>query len=248
MKSAGLVNRFEFYDSIDSTNAELRRKVLADPKLWPDFSAVAAAEQTAGRGRLDRDWVSETDSSIALSLLLRPERPEVTTWLSLTAGVAVADVVSRLLNGPAVGVKWPNDVLVEGKKISGILAEALAPNLVILGIGLNLRPQKRFPDATSLSEHGQNLGFDDVLEQLLAAFRSRYLLLTLGHQAQIRAELKRRSITIGQRVRAELPDGSELRGLATDIDDDGRLLVQPDDGNGIEIVALSAADVWHLRN
>jgi BirA family biotin operon repressor/biotin-[acetyl-CoA-carboxylase] ligase len=245
MKSAGLVNRFEFYDSIDSTNAELKRKVLADPESWPDFSAVVAAEQTAGRGRMNRDWVSEANSSISLSLLLRPERPQ---WLPLMAGTAVADLVSRLIESPEVGVKWPNDVLVGGRKISGILAEALSPNLVILGIGLNLRAQVQFPEATSLAENGNDLGFDEVLELLLAALRSRYLLLTLGLEAQLRTELRERCITIGQQVRAQLPDGSELRGLATDVDDEGRLLVHPDGGSASEIVALSAADVWHLRN
>lgn len=247
MLSAGLTNRFEFYESIDSTNAELRRQVLANPEAWPDFSAIAAAEQTAGRGRLGRDWVSEPGSSIAVSLLLRPQRPEVTGWLSLAAGLAVSDVVSRLTPSSRVGVKWPNDVLVDGKKISGILAEALAPDLVILGIGLNLRPQVGFSQATSLAEHGQDLGFDEVLERLLAAFRSRYLLLTLGLASQIRQQLLNGSITVGQAVRAELPGGGQLTGLAVDIDDQGRLLVLPD-SSASETVALSAADVWHLRN
>lgn len=271
VKSAGAVNRFEYLESIDSTNAELRRRLAedvldnstptdvartesgpgpADSEPWPDFSALAAGSQTAGRGRLNRDWVSEPDSSVAVSLVLRPKQPETASWLSLAAGLAVADVVANLLPQLNVGVKWPNDVLVEGKKISGILAEALSPNLVILGIGLNLRPQLQFSEATSLSEHGQNLNYDDALELILAAFRSRYLLLQLGLTSQLRAELREQCLTLGQPVRAELPDGSELLGLAHDIDEQGRLqlLLAGGEGQRQEIATLGAADVWHLRN
>lgn len=244
MQSAQLVNRFEYFDSVASTNLELKRHYLANPGSWPDFSAIAAAQQTAGRGRLGRSWVSEPGSSISVSLLLRPETEAQQTWLTLIAGLAVADVVSSLLPEQSVGVKWPNDVLVEGKKISGILAELIEPGVVVLGIGVNLARQQSFADSAALADFGLEPDFDSVLALLLAALRGRYNLSNLSFGlAQLRDELADHCLTLGQQVRAELPDGRELVGIATEIDSDGQLIIQAD-----EAVALSAADVWHLRN
>jgi BirA family transcriptional regulator, biotin operon repressor / biotin---[acetyl-CoA-carboxylase] ligase len=246
MQSAGLVNRFEFFESVDSTNAELKRQ-LAAGETWPDFSAIAAASQSAGRGRLGRDWVSEPGTSLSVSLVLRPPNNELAGWLPLAGGLAVAAVVRGLLPGVEVGVKWPNDVLVAGKKISGVLAEAVTPGVVILGIGLNLKPQQQFSAASSLAEHGLKLSLDEALALVIAAFRGRYLRLGLTDGlAEAKAELRDNCVTLGQRVRAVLPDGSELLGIATDIDANGRLLLAHTDS--AETTALSAAEVWHLRN
>jgi BirA family biotin operon repressor/biotin-[acetyl-CoA-carboxylase] ligase len=244
MRPPSFATRFEFFESIDSTNAELRRSYLAAPTEWPDFSVIAAGEQTAGRGRLERGWVSERDTSLALSVLLRPST-DVLPWLSLTAGLAVAAAIRELAPNAALSIKWPNDVLLDNKKLSGVLAEIIASDAVVLGIGINLRPQHNAPEtATALSEHGIDLEFGQLANMLLAALRSRYLQLdTAAGRVALRQELRQQLATLGQRVRAELPDGSAVEGLASDLDDQGRLIILSPQPR-----VLAAGDVWHLRN
>jgi len=244
MQPPSFAARFEFCESIDSTNAELRRRYLAYPSDWPEFSVIAAAEQTAGRGRLDRTWVSEKGTSLALSVLLKPSR-EALPWLTLTAGLAVAATIAELLPTPQLSIKWPNDVLLAGKKVSGVLAEIISSEAVVLGIGVNLRPQRGAPEtATALSEHHAEPGIDDLANLLLAALRSRYLQLdTHAGRVAIHQELRRQIGTLGQQVRAEMPDGTAVEGLAEDIDDQGRLIILSPERR-----ALAAGDVWHLRN
>jgi BirA family biotin operon repressor/biotin-[acetyl-CoA-carboxylase] ligase len=244
MRSLSFATRFEFFESIDSTNAELRRRYLAEPTEWPDFSVIAAAEQTAGRGRLDRGWVSEPGTSVALSVLLRPSQ-EALPWLSLTAGLAVAAAVRELAPGAALSIKWPNDLLLADKKVSGVLAEIIAPDAVVLGIGINLKPQRDAPaTATALSEHGIELEFGQLANMLLATLRSRYLQLdTAAGRVALRQELRQQLGTLEQRVRAELPDGTVVEGLAHDIDHQGRLIILSPEPR-----VLAAGDVWHLRN
>jgi BirA family biotin operon repressor/biotin-[acetyl-CoA-carboxylase] ligase len=244
MRPPSFATRFEFLESIDSTNAELRRRYLAAPADWPDFSVIAAGEQTAGRGRLDRGWVSERDTSLALSVLLRPSKDSL-PWLSLIAGLAVAAAIREAASGAALSIKWPNDVLLGTKKLSGVLAEIIDPDAVVLGIGVNLRPQLNAPEtATALSEHGIELEFGELANLLLAALRSRYLQLdTAAGRVALRQELTQRLGTLGQRVRAELPDGSAIEGLASDLDDQGRLIILSPEPR-----VLAAGDVWHLRN
>jgi BirA family biotin operon repressor/biotin-[acetyl-CoA-carboxylase] ligase len=244
MQPPSFATRFEFFESIDSTNAELRRRYLAEPTEWSDFSVIAAAEQTAGRGRLERGWVSEPGTSLALSVLLKP-RKEALPWLSLTAGLAVAAAIRELAPGAVPSIKWPNDVLLDGKKLSGVLAEIIAPDAVVLGIGINLRPQRNAPEtATALSEHGIELEFHRLANMLLATLRSRYLQLdTNSGRVALREELRQQLGTLGQRVRAELPDGNAVEGLASDIDEQGRLIILSPEPR-----VLAAGDVWHLRN
>lgn len=244
MQPPSFANRFEFFESIDSTNAELRRRYLAAPAEWPDFSVIAAGEQTAGRGRLERGWISEPGTSLALSVLLRPSK-DALPWLSLTAGLAVAAAIRELAPGAALSIKWPNDVLLGAKKLSGVLAEIIAADAVVLGIGINLRPQLNAPEtATALSEHGIELEFGELASMLLATLRSRYLQLdTAAGRVALRQELRQQLGTLGQRVRAELPDGSAIEGLASDLDDQGRLIILSPEPR-----VLAAGDVWHLRN
>jgi BirA family transcriptional regulator, biotin operon repressor / biotin---[acetyl-CoA-carboxylase] ligase len=244
MQTLSFATRFEYFESIDSTNAELRRRFLAAPQDWPDFSVIAAAEQTAGRGRLDRGWVSEPGTSLAMSVLLRPS-VDALPWLSLTAGLAIAAAVRKLSPDAALTIKWPNDVLLAGKKLSGTLAEIVAPDAVVLGIGINLRPQLHAPEtATALSEHGIELDFGRLANMVLATLRPRYLQLdTDPGRVALRQELLSQLGTLGQRVRAELPDGTAIEGLAKDIDNQGRLVILSPEPR-----VLAAADVWHLRN
>ncbi len=242
-KSSAVVPKLIYFDEIDSTNAELAR---IDRASLPEFSVLVSASQSAGRGRMDRDWVSEPGASIAVSVLLRPKaKPAEISWITLLAAVSVRAAISSL-GVQGASIKWPNDVLVDGKKISGILARLEGDDL-ILGVGINLKPQANAPEhATSLAQLGVEPSFDEVLAEFLTQLRGRYLRFmadaswAIGLTAD---EFREFSSTLGQRVRAIYPDGRELTGMAIDIDGLGNLII--DDG---ERHSVSAADIVHLRN
>lgn len=212
----------------------------------PDFSALVAASQTKGSGRLGRQWVSEPGTSLSVSVLLRPRVEQSNwSWFTLMAALSIR-ATARELGLADVSIKWPNDVLAAGKKLSGILATVDQGEL-ILGMGLNLKPQTGAPDtATSLSEQGAKHDLDEVLSLLLTHLRARYLRFTVDPSWAIeltRNEYIEGSSTLGQRVRAIYPDGKELVGVALDLDLAGNLLVQAG-----EIQTVAAADIIHLRN
>lgn len=242
-KSSKAVPKLYYFDEIDSTNAELARM---ERSSLPEFSVVVAASQSAGRGRLDRDWVSEPGASISVSILLRPlVGPAELSWITLLAAVSVRAAIAEL-GVIGASIKWPNDVLVEGKKISGILARLEGSDL-ILGVGINLLPQDSAPaNSTSLHELGVVATMDEVLAEFLVQLRARYLRFVSDTSWAIEltaSEFRESSSTLGQRVRAIYPDGRELVGLALDIDPQGNLII--DDGTRHQV---SAADIIHLRN
>jgi BirA family biotin operon repressor/biotin-[acetyl-CoA-carboxylase] ligase len=242
-KSSAVVPKLIYFDEIDSTNVELARM---DRASLPEFTALVSASQTAGRGRMDRDWVSEPGASLAVSVLLRPNaKPGEMSWITILAALSVRAAVSSL-GCSGASIKWPNDVLVDGKKISGILARLEGQDL-ILGVGINLKPQANAPEhATSLAELGVEANLDEVLAEFLTQLRGRYLRFLADTSWAIGLtgdEFRQFSSTLGQRVRAIYPDGRELIGIAKDIDKLGNLVV--DDG---ELHSVSAADIVHLRN
>ena len=118
-KTAGVVNDLIALESVDSTNLELARR-LAQGSL-PNFSLVAASEQTAGMGRLGRSWVSEPGTSISASLYLKSPHTAELSWATLIAATAIRSAIAELVTDEVL-VKWPNDVLVNDKKISGIFS------------------------------------------------------------------------------------------------------------------------------
>ena len=164
----------------------------------------------------------------------------------LFAAVFIRSAMAELLSH-VVLVKWTNDVLVDGKKISGILAQIQPDGSLILGFGINLKAQQGAPEtATALDLLGVHKTFDEVLHAVVRNFRVRWAIFEADPQVAItktRAELLQASATIGKSVRAELPGGGEVFGVAQDIDREGRLVIHTP-----ESVVVSAADVWHLRN
>ncbi len=264
----------------------LRRALIVDGGLWtdvryrfqtgstnadaaaaardgaPEGLAVVADEQTAGRGRLDRQWTSPPAAGIAVSMLLRPGAAVPDRgWspiplrryahLPLLAGVALAQSVRRMGDVDAV-LKWPNDLLIADRKCAGVLAETVAsPNgtapAVVVGIGLNVtlrEPELPRPDATSLQLSGSScVDRDPLLRALLRTFADRYAAWRDADGDPERSgllELYRfHCATIGRTVRVELPGGEHLVGMATSVDDDGCLVV---DGRSI-----AAGDVVHVR-
>jgi BirA family biotin operon repressor/biotin-[acetyl-CoA-carboxylase] ligase len=225
--------------------------------------ALAAEEQTAGRGRMGRAWLSPPHAALMFSLLLRPAPvpPARWGWLPLLTGVAVVTAI-REVTGVSATLKWPNDVLaapvpVPGK-LAGILAEA-AGDAVVIGVGLNvsLLPGEFPPPgpgalpATSLFAAGAAvLDRELLLGAILAAFERRYLAWrtapvngAAGDPAAIRTEYLGLCGTLGRQVRVELPGGKGLSGEAVDVDSDGRLVVR----SSASEVAVAAGDVVHVR-
>jgi BirA family transcriptional regulator, biotin operon repressor / biotin---[acetyl-CoA-carboxylase] ligase len=234
-----------------STNADLLD--LAARGL-NDGSVLVAEEQTAGRGRQGRSWVSPPGSALTFSVLLRPERipPARLGWLPLLAGIATATAV-RALTGLDARLKWPNDVLIGGRKLAGILAEG-AGNAVVIGIGLNVSAAPGELPAgpgglppTSLLAEGVPVARDVLLIEVLRSFGQWYKTLSQEPDPQgigLLAQYVKLSATVGREVRVELPGGALVSGMAVEIDLDGRLLV--DTGTGI--YAVAAGDVIHVRN
>lgn len=247
--TAGVVSRLLVLDATGSTNADLR--VRADEvTAWPHLSMIVTREQTAGRGRLDRTWVAPAGAALAVSVLLRelPTDPSLRGWIPLTAGLAMADAVGTQLTGADVAVKWPNDVLVDGAKICGILAEA-SSDAVIVGAGVNTAmtaAQLPVPTATSFAVNGAVAEEDRLLRDYVATL-DRWLraLVAAGDAAScgLHAAVTARCATLGQTVRVSLPSARVLEGTATGLDAEGRLLVEADGASH----PVSAGDVVHVR-
>lgn len=190
-------------------------QALLDPAM-PEWSVATTSHQTGGRGRLGRAWVDEPGSSLLASVLLKPRRDP--GGLTLVAGLAVAEVVERAL-GRDAQIKWPNDVLVDGSKVSGGLAE-VRDGAIVLGIGINVNqtavPETRLPATSLRLVDGRERAIEPLLDDLLATLRARYdewLAKGLPH-----AEIAARDFLRGQRVTV-----NSLTGTVVGIRPDGRL-------------------------
>jgi BirA family biotin operon repressor/biotin-[acetyl-CoA-carboxylase] ligase len=233
--------------SSPSTNGELLA-LAADPAI-ASFTTLLTLDQTAGRGRLGRAWIAPTGTALALSVLVRDALSlALASWLPLVAGLLLAESLDEVLPG-RVTIKWPNDVLVDGLKVCGILIE-VAPGGrdAVIGSGLNLtqtRQQLPVETATSLALAGVRLD-EDAIDGLVAGYlaRLRTELETPGPVARLRERVVARCSTVGQSVRVLLADGSELVGMATGIDQMGRLEVTPGGGTA---VAVAVGDVTRVR-
>ena len=307
LRPGGLWRAVEVVDRTGSTNADLLARALDGA---PEGMVLAAEEQSAGRGRMGRAWVSPPRAALTFSLLVRPAAvPSARRgWLPLLAGVAVATAVTAV-TGVQTRLKWPNDVLTGHAKLAGILAEA-AGDAVVVGVGLNVstEPGELPPPgpgalpATSLriaasaapevaasaapevaasaapevaasaapevaASAAPEVAASAAPEVAASAApaiavpaREPLLIAILGgferwYQAWcraggdpdrcgLRAGYTELSGTIGRRIRAELPGGQVLSGLAVGVDPDGRLLVRVSSGI---VLPVAAGDVVHLR-
>lgn len=232
--------------STGSTNADAAAAARSGA---PEGTVHLTDQQTAGRGRLDRAWTSPAGSGVIVSVLLRPDDVPAArwVWLPLLVGLAVDATVHEC--GVESGLKWPNDVLVDGRKIAGILLERVETSdgpAAVIGVGLNVslrRDELPVPAATSLSLEGatetdRTIVIRSLLRNLEALYRA-WSASGGDPAAGIRDSYIRRCVTIGSRVRVMLPRDEVLEGQASGIDDSGRLLV---DGR-----AISAGDVTHVR-
>lgn len=245
--SQALVPELVVRASSPSTNAELADRARAETVAG--FTTLVTDDQTAGRGRLDRTWSAPAGSALAISVLIDPGAlaPERFGWLPLAAGVAMTETVAGLLPAAPVGFKWPNDVLVGGRKICGVLAELLPERrVVVIGAGVNTAmtaDQLPVASATSLAVEGVTAAPDTVLAGYLSRLRDlvgAYLDAGGDPAASGLFDLATRwCVSIGREVRVELPDGRIVEGVATGLDSDGRLVVGD--------TAIAAGDVTHAR-
>lgn len=229
---ADLYPHIDVVESTGSTNADL----LASDA--PHGTVLIARHQSAGRGRLGRQWSAPADTQLIFSVLLRVTDVERLGTLTLAAGLAVTDVIA-----PAT-LKWPNDVLIDGRKLCGILAEAASgPGgefTVVLGVGLNhllTREQLPVPHATSLALEGVDVTREQLTVDVLTALATR-LEQWRTNDPRLMADYRAVCSSIGQAVRLEAPTG-DVEGTAITVADDGRIII---DGE-----AFAAGDVTHLR-
>ncbi|WEK62678.1 MAG: biotin--[acetyl-CoA-carboxylase] ligase [Candidatus Microbacterium colombiense] len=249
-RASAIVARLDRVDQSGSTNADLMAHVL-DPAGWPHLSVLLTDNQTAGRGRLDRRWVAPAGSALAISVLLRtlPSTSTARGWVPLVAGLAMAEAVEAQLPADrVVGVKWPNDVLVDDRKICGILAQA-ASDAVIVGAGVNTSmtaEQLPVDTATSFTVCGSDADEDRLVADYLRILDGYLSALTASGDAVasgVHEAVTERCVTLGRRVRVSLSGDQMLEARATGLDEDGRLIVSHD---GVE-TAISAGDVVHVR-
>ncbi|MFZ5849700.1 MAG: biotin--[acetyl-CoA-carboxylase] ligase [Actinomycetota bacterium] len=257
--SAALTRPGSLWTSVDvvasspSTNAELAERARAGA---PAGVVLVADHQTAGRGRLDRSWVTPPGSALTFSVLLAPDRVPAARWpwLPLLAGIAVSEAVRRVAHVDC-WLKWPNDVLVgdEGRKLAGILVERVerpSGAVAVVGVGLNISQSAEdlpVPTATSLLLEGaattdRTVILREVLRSLEALFVQWQADLGDPRLGLVESYV-RRCGTLGSEVRVSLPSGEQVVGTAAGIDTDGRLEVLTASGPRI----LGAGDVVHVR-
>jgi BirA family biotin operon repressor/biotin-[acetyl-CoA-carboxylase] ligase len=272
-KSAALTPRLIWSESTGSTNTDL--VALANTEVLSDFTVLATANQTAGRGRAGRVWQAPAGASLAISVYLRPGPmpSEALGWLPLLAGLAMTEAVRDVLPEPAAaGVKWPNDVLIGERKVSGVLSELVSVGrattengenaenaglAVVIGAGVNVTlAQADLPveTATSLAIAGAKLPANEAerLDLVLAGYLRRlahwYQAFKAGsfdaEASGLRAAVIKNCLTLNREVRAVLPGGAEEIGWATSIDGAGQLVLQLSGGS----FTVAAGDIVHLRH
>ena len=235
---------FHYFSELGSTNTRARE--LAE-KGAAEGEIVIAESQTQGRGRLGRRWESPPFTNLYLSFILRPKFPPThAPQITLAAGVALVETVGSFLSRPPA-IKWPNDILFDGKKLAGILTEAACDAdrvaYVILGIGLNLNyrvdtmPQELRQRATSMAElTGTNVSRESVLARLIQDMDRCYGELEVSGFEALRPRWEERFALRGRRIQVELGD-QRVRGVAHGIDREGALIVEDEHGQRRSVVA-----------
>ncbi len=204
----------------------------------PEWTLVAARHQTAGRGRLGREWIDQAGRALMFSFVLRPSlSPERGGLLPLLAGQALVETV-RMVAGVAADCKWPNDLMVEGGKAGGILVESKLTGerfeYLVVGVGVNLDPPQNIRGAAGIGHCDEA----ELLAEFLVRFRSGY-----ERPDTIVEAYREVCATLGEDVRATTTDGRKIEGRAVDIDDTGSLIIETKEGRE----AIRSGEVLHLR-
>lgn len=231
--------RYEYFESVDSTNDRIKNRAHEDE---PQGLVISAGQQTAGKGRIGRKWESPSHDSIATSLLLRPDEIslEAIPTITVVAAMAVRDALYRIygLNGK---IKWPNDIVLDGKKICGILTEMeMGENrvwFVVVGIGVNVH-NKTFPEdiafkATSVDlELAKTTGGqghrEELTKEIWNSFQKYYnIFIETQDMTGLREEYEKHLANRGNRVRIEAQEDS-YEAIAKGINNHGELIVDVD--------------------
>lgn len=246
----GIVGKYvKYFDRVDSTN--LRAKELAAD--CEDGTVIVAGEQTAGNGRYGRKWESKEGAGIYMSVILKPEiPPEEVQLITLAASVAVATALKET-TGIAAGIKWPNDVVLDGRKVCGILtvmsSEMERVNYIVLGIGINFSQKNEdFPEelqdkAISVLEYlrkykpaATEIKRSDLARAVFVKLDELYGMLLDGRKREITELWRKNSATLGKEIWVTGKD-ADYTGKAVDITDDGRLVVICEDGSRKELLS-----------
>ncbi|MDL5203474.1 biotin--[acetyl-CoA-carboxylase] ligase [Streptomyces sp. ALI-76-A] len=255
MREGGLWSGLDVVQRTGSTNSDL--VALAAAGKAAEGAVVVAEEQSAGRGRLDRQWTAPARSGLFFSVLLRPSEVPVARWgwLPLLTGVAVATGLARAA-GVDTALKWPNDLLVtvdgEERKTGGILAERAGDGGVVVGVGINVTlraDELPVPQAGSLALAGAvSTDRDPLLRGVLRSLEQWYAKWRAADGDPALSGLQEAyaagCATLGRTVRAQLPGDRSVVGEAVAIDGDGRLVIAT--GEGVQ-EPVGAGDIVHLR-
>lgn len=243
----GIIQKLVYFEETDSTNNEAKRQARNDDKHIPDGTLFITERQTGGRGRRGRNWDSPAGSGIWMSLLLRPAiSPSSASMLTLIAAMAVTDVIDKVTGVTGCRIKWPNDIVLNKKKICGILtemgAEADLIHYVVIGIGINVNTTEFDDDirdkATSIyMETGKHVKRSEIVAAFSTAFLKYYeVFLKTQDLSGVMDSYNERLINAGREVRVISGD-EEYTGVAEGISKTGELLVTKDDGSRVAICA-----------
>ncbi len=240
LKTQRIGKKIIHFKEIDSTNEEIKRQIKTD---CPTGLVCTAEKQLNGKGRLGRTWLSEFGKGIWTSILLRPEiSPMEVTCITLISGLAVAKSIKNI-TGLNASIKWPNDILVNDKKVCGILTEmsAQAENIdyIIIGIGVNVNnlefPEEIAYKATSLcKELGKEVSRSKLLKEILYNLEIYTDEFVADFSSNLIEKYKDNCITIGRKV-SVIRKGVEVSGIATDITKSGALIIKTDDSEKLEV-------------
>ncbi len=247
-----LGKRIHFLEEVDSTNNYAVGLAVAGAE---EGEAVIADRQTRGKGRLDRVWMSPPGKNLYLTVILRPRiSPSVSPQLTLTAGVAAAEVLSGYC-GDKVSLKWPNDILIRGRKACGILTEmrlrGTEVDFIVVGMGVNINMDRTdfdesFGLATSLKvEVGREVSRFDVALKLLRGFGKWYRVFLEGGFSPIREEWIASSGMLGRRIEVRSKDNVE-KGVFEGLDEKGALLLLDEEEERRHIISgdVVLAEGW----
>jgi BirA family biotin operon repressor/biotin-[acetyl-CoA-carboxylase] ligase len=249
LKTRIMGKKIQLLHEVASTNT-LAMELAADGT--PEGTVVVAETQTGGRGRLGRKWISPK-GNLYLSVVLRPNMPmHKAPLITLMGAVAVAAAIRKTC-GLEAGIKWPNDILIAGKKVSGLLTEMSAEQdrirHIVLGIGVDvnmemgeLPPEVRGLTTTLAAEAGSKIDRTTLLQQILRDLENWYQQV-LSDEVKVLEEWIKLNMTIGGRIIVS-GAGETLEGLAQGVDHEGRLIVGLDDGT---IRTVAAGDVTIVK-
>jgi BirA family biotin operon repressor/biotin-[acetyl-CoA-carboxylase] ligase len=228
------------FDTIDSTN-DYAKKIAGD---MDDGTVIISEEQTKGRGRMGRRWHSRKGDGIWLSIILKPDiNPYNCPFITLIAGASIVKSLNKL--GVKSSIKWPNDIIINNKKVCGVLTELAAEidkvNYVVLGIGMNIKTLNFDEEienvATSLYKEGYKLSRIDIVSEILMEFENLYTdYINNKHKTEVLNICKEYSAILNKNIYL-LKNGEKTKARCIDMNEDGNLIVKFDDNSVKEIMS-----------